>query len=191
LQGSLAISRALEEIKPEPRLFPSDPKRRVAVEEAEAWGERVLQPVPRRIFRWAVSHDSELRRWMARETLGMPAPSVMATLNVPVARYFARKAGASDQRVRADIAELPALLGRVDELIAAGTIGGEQPNAADFQIATTVRVLTSFDDLVPLLEGRPAAELARRILPRYPGKVPRVLPQDWLVAAGVGSRTAA
>ena len=43
--GTVAISRLLEEIRPQPPLFPADPARRRAVEEAEAWSERVLQPI--------------------------------------------------------------------------------------------------------------------------------------------------
>jgi glutathione S-transferase len=82
--------------------------------------------------------------------------------------------------VRSDLAELPANLDRVDELIAAGTIGAEVPNAADFQIATTVRVLLAFEDLRERVEGRPAGDLARRILPRFPGPIPRTLPAAWL-----------
>src|SRR3954451_20419960 len=42
LQQSRAISRAVEEIKAEPPLFPSHPERRLAVEEAERWGDEVL-----------------------------------------------------------------------------------------------------------------------------------------------------
>src|SRR5687768_9807511 len=52
IQGSLGISRALDEVQAEPRLFPVDAAHRRAVEEAEAWGESELQPVPRRMFRW-------------------------------------------------------------------------------------------------------------------------------------------
>jgi len=58
-------------------------------------------------------------------------------------------------------------------LIADGTIGQDDPNAADFQIGTTVRVFLAFEDLAPLVEGRPAAALAKRILPEYPGPVRR------------------
>jgi glutathione S-transferase len=185
VQGSLAISRELDRLRPEPPLFPSDPERRQAVEEAEAWGERYLQPVPRRIFRWAVSRNKHLRVWMARDVVGMPAPGVMAALNAPIARHFARKAHASDEQVCADIAHLPVMLDHVDELISDGTVGDEQPNAADFQIGTAVRVLLAFDDLAPLFDGRPAAELAGRILPAYPGPIPRVLPPEWLATAGI------
>jgi glutathione S-transferase len=51
-----------------------------------------------------------------------------------VIRQMARKSRADDARVRADIAQLPELLDHVDCLIADGTIGASEPNAADFQI---------------------------------------------------------
>jgi glutathione S-transferase len=182
VQGSRSISRALESIRPEPPLFPSERERRREVEEAEGWGERELQPVPRRIFRWAVVNRMELRRWLAAQA-GMPLPGLMARLNAPVVRYFAWKVGANDAAVRADVASLPRLLDHVDALIARGTIGAGAPNAADYQIATTVRVLIAFDDLRPLVGGRPAGELALRLVPEYPGPIPPVLPPAWLGAA--------
>jgi glutathione S-transferase len=109
----------------------------------------------------------------------------MATLNIPIARYFAGKAHADDATVREDLAALPRLLDRVDALIADGTIDAEPPNAADCQIGTSVRVFLAFDDLRPLVENRPAADLAFRLLPEYPGPVPPVLPSEWLSAAGL------
>lgn len=183
VQGSLAISRALDEIRAEPRLFPSDPDQRRAVEDAERWGEQELQPVPRRIFRWGVATEQKLRRWMGREIVGVPAPGLMGALQAPVARAFARKVGATDEHVRSDLAGLPALLDRADQLIADRTIGASEPNAADFQIGPSVRVLMEFEDLAPLIEGRPAGELATRLLPDYPGPVPSFLPREWLPAA--------
>jgi glutathione S-transferase len=182
LQNSVAISRALDEVRPDPPLYPDDPERRRAVEEAEAWGEREFQPVPRRIFRWCVTNNADLRRQLAR-AIGMPLPNVAAAMNVPIAKHFARKAGAGDEQVRTDIQNLTALLDHVDGLIEAGTIGGTEPNAADFQIGTTARVFLSFEDLAPLLEGRPTKELALSILPAYVGRTPKVLPPEWL--AGV------
>ncbi len=187
LQGSRRISRALDEVRAEPRLFPSDPEARLAVEEAEAWGERELQPVPRRIFRWSATRSSRLRLWMARDVLGMPAPGLMSVVNAPLARLFAGMIGADDEQVRADVAGLPAMLDRVDALIAAGTIGGEEPNAADFQIGTSVRVLLAYEDLHPIVEGRPAEALARRLLPQYPEPIPSALPPAWLDAGAVAT----
>jgi glutathione S-transferase len=186
LQSSLAISRALDEIQPDPPLFPRDPERRRAVEEAEAWGEREFQPVPRRIFRWSVGHSADLRTSLAK-AIGMPAPGLAGAMNIPIARHFARKVGADDERVRSDILNLPALLDHVDALIAEGTIDGDESNAADFQIGTTARVFLAFEDLAPLLEGRPAKEFALRILPRYPGRIQKVLPPQWLAAAGLAT----
>ena len=180
VQGSTEVSRALEDLQPAPPLFPGDPSRRAAVEEAERWGEAVLQPVPRNVFRWCVSRDPELRRDLAAST-GIPLPSLTARLMKPVGWYYARViSGASEESVRSDLASLPAHLDHVDELIADGVIGGEQPNAADFQIATSVRVLLNFPPLRPLIEGRPAAELAMRIAPRFGGPVPLKLPAGWV-----------
>jgi glutathione S-transferase len=182
VQGSLAISRALDEQHPEPALFPGDPDRRRAVEEAEAWGESELQPVPRRMYRWGLVRNRELRRRLV-EASGMPAPGITSVLNAPLARMFAAMIGADDEAVRRDLAELPAKLDRVDTLIEDGVIGNADQNAADFQIAPTVRVLLSFEDLRPAIEGRPAAELALRLVPQWPDEVPAFLPREWLPAA--------
>jgi glutathione S-transferase len=178
VQGSLAISRALEELRPDPPLFPPD--RREAVEEAERWGEAVLQPVTGRVFHWALARDPALRRWLA-ESSGVPLPGALARLGAPLARFFARDA--PDSAVRADLDALPAMLDHVDALIAEGTIGRpEEPTAADFQIATTVREVMSLGDMASLADGRPAADLARRVLPDWE-ESPVRLPPEWLPAA--------
>jgi glutathione S-transferase len=44
VQGSRRIARFLDEVRPDPPLFPAEPERRARVEEAERWGEQVLQP---------------------------------------------------------------------------------------------------------------------------------------------------
>jgi glutathione S-transferase len=180
VQGSLNVSRALDALQPEPPLFPADPQQRAAVEEAERWGEAELQPVPRNIFRWCVSRDQELRQDLA-QTTGIPLPSIAARAMKPVGWYFASVvSGATEESVRADLAALPAQFDHVDELIAEGVIGGEQPNAADFQIATSVRVMLNFPQLRPLIESRPAGELAMRIAPRFGDQVPLKLPAEWV-----------
>ncbi len=182
VQGSLRISRFLERVREQPPLFPAEPEARRAVEEAEAWGESELQPIPRRIFRWGTVGQPELRRWLA-ELSGMPLPGVAAAVNAPVARRFARVVGATDDGVRADLASLPAMLELVDGRIADGTIGGGQVNAADCQISSSIRVLLAFPDLKPLLEGRPCSELALRLFSDYPSPIPLRLPSVWLPAA--------
>ena len=75
--------------------------------------------------------------------------------------------------MRDDLARSPALLDHVDALIAEGTIGGAEPNAADFQILASVRVLLEFEDLGQL-RGRPAVRRRRaaRSIPDWLGPIP-------------------
>lgn len=180
VQTTRAISRTLDEVRPEPALFGSDPDRRREVEEAERWGDEVLQPVPRRIAAATLARDrSGIATFLERPPLGMPPRMVAATAG-PILAVSRRINRADDDTVRADIAGLPALLDHVDELLANGTIGREELNAADFQIAVSVRLMLMFEDLAPAIEGRPCAEHARRIVPHYPGRMPAVLPPAWL-----------
>jgi glutathione S-transferase len=178
IQGSLEISRAIEARGPAGILFPVDPEARRRVEEAERWAEAELQPIPRRLFRWALARDGGLRKRAARVT-GLPLPGLAGTLMRPLAGRFARASSADDTSVQADLERLPALLDRVDGWIADGTIGGREPNAADYQIGATVRAMLAMEDLRPQIEGRPAANLARRIVPTYPGHLPSVVPLEW------------
>ena len=180
IQTTRAIARALDELVPEPPLFPADPDRRAAVEAAEKWGDEILQPVPRRLSWGALTRDKAgLRSFVEGPIMGIP-PAIAVATAAPLVWGSARVNKATDDAVRADLMSLPALIDQVDDLIANDVIGGARPNAADFQILCSVRLLLCFDDLRPLLEGRPAAEHAMRLVPDYPGKVPPVFPLEWL-----------
>jgi glutathione S-transferase len=181
VQGSLAIARALETLIPTRSLYPSNPAARAAAQEAERWGEAVLQPVPRRLIRWGLRHHLRQRRWFADVATPLPAPALVGIMLTPVVPAFVWQAGASDERVRRDLAELPGLLDEVDRLLEIGVIGGEELGAADFQIASTVRMLLAMRDVGSLLAGRPAESFAERVVPDYPD-VPAALPADWLPA---------
>ena len=85
-----------------------------------------------------------------------------------------------DAGVQRELGLLPDRLDRVDELLASGLIGGETLNAADLQIGCSVRTFLTFAQLAPLVEGRPCAAHARRVLPDAPGPVPLRLPVEWL-----------
>jgi glutathione S-transferase len=171
IQGSLQISRTLDELVAGRPLFPHDPGGRRAVEDAEVWGHDELQPLPRRMFRWAAVRDPALRRWVAEDVAGVPAPALVAALTKPAAARLSAESGGDEAAIRADVGRLPVLLDRVDDLIAAGTIGGAEPNAADFQILASVRVLLDFKALPPA-EHRPAAQRARRLFPHWEGEMP-------------------
>jgi glutathione S-transferase len=179
VQGSVEIAQALDQLAASPPLYPSDPRARREAEEAERWGERVLQPVPRRLLRWQLLHRSSQRRWFVRAGTPLPAPALTAALMWPLAAIFAAQASADGEQVRRDLAELPNLLDAVDDLIARGVIGGSEPGAADFQIAASVRMLLALGDVRPLVTGRPSAAHALAHVPDYPD-VPPGLPADWL-----------
>lgn len=179
VQTTRAISRALDQIQADPPLFPADPELRAAVEEAERWGDEVYQPVPRRAFRWALTEDRDLRLYLARE-MEMPAPSVTSELGRPLTAVLARMAGADRAAVEADFVALPSHIDHVDTLIADGTIGGPQRNAADFQIAVTTQVLMRVQPIRELIEGRPAADHARSVATGMDdGEIPIRPPAGW------------
>lgn len=176
VQGSREIARFLDDLQRDPPLFPAEPGARARVEEAERWGEAVLQPVPRRLFRHLLLAHHSARTWMGAEVMGMPAARLMAVLFMPAVWRLAAVSHADEAQVRADLKRLPELLDRVDGLIADGTIAGAEPNAADFQILASVRVLVEFEDLAELVEPRPCAAAARRLYPRWAGPIPAGLP---------------
>jgi hypothetical protein len=98
----------------------------------------------------------------------------------PFITLDARSRGATDDNVRRAIAVFPGMLQRIDGWIEEGTLGGEPPNAADLQIAPSLRLAMSLDDLRPAIEGRPAGRLATQIVKHFPGRTPAVLPPEWL-----------
>jgi glutathione S-transferase len=180
VQGSRQIARELERLRPEPALFPDDSETRAAVEEAERFGDEELQHPIRQILWWTLKRDkAPLRSYSKEARIGMPIGLAMKTA-APIVALSAHFNEASDENARASLAALPALLDRVDELIGAGIINGEELNVADFQIAPSIGLAMTLDDLRPAIEARSAGALAKRVVPDYPGKTPPILPAAWL-----------
>jgi glutathione S-transferase len=184
VQGSRNISRELDVLRPDPPLFPADPERRAAVEEAERWGDEVFQQMPRTITWWALKrHRADQTTFlegagpMAR--LGMPSRIAVATSG-PILRLAIRLNDSTDETVRQTLASIGPALDHVDALIDQGVIRGDQPNAADFQIGASVALLMTFEDIRERIELRRAADLARRLYPWYPGRVRASFPPEWL-----------
>jgi len=180
LTGSRQISKALDDIRPQPPLFPADPAQRVAVEDAERWGDEVLQDGVRRILWNAVKRDKDpLRSYMEGARIGVP-PGLAVKTAGPIIAAEQRINDVTDGAVEADLAAFGGWLDRIDGWIGDGVLGGDPPNAADFQIAAGLRLAMTLDDLRPTIESRPAGELALRLVPDFPGRTPAVLPAEWL-----------
>jgi glutathione S-transferase len=170
------ILRRIEELQPEPSLYPEPLAD--GVREAEEWADGELQDLGRRIpwgtLRW---------RPEAMGTYGGAAPLDPAGVDFAM-RYLHVAWGyhrITAVRLAEDLRSLPALLDRADSFAEAGVIGGERPTAADLQIGATIRVLLTVGDLAPLIEPRPVAAVARRWFPDYPGHVPPgTLPAGWV-----------
>jgi glutathione S-transferase len=171
VQGSSAISAALEELRPDPPLFPREQDARRRVQEVERWGEQVLQDAVRRIEVWGLRRDrAGVEVQLRASTFPVPA-RLGARLAGPSLWCYQRITGATDDAVRRDLAELPGMLDRIDRWIAEGLINGYEPNAADFQLAPSVRLLMTMEDLRPVIESRPAGSLAMRLVPEYPSRL--------------------
>ena len=183
LTGSRTILRRLDQLVGKPSLLPEDSDLRQRVLEAERWGDEVLQSVPRRIIDVAFLRQPRAMESYAGEAK-LPIPRALMGPAMPLtARLMALKNKARDESARTDLAQFPANLDRIDGWIAEGVLGGEQPNAADLQIGSSIRLLQSIGDIRPLIEGRPAAQLVRYFPPMV-GEVPAgTLPAEWFAAS--------
>jgi glutathione S-transferase len=182
LVGSRTIMRRLDELSPTPSLLPDDPAARARVLEAEQWGDDVFQSVPRRILDAGFLRDaSSMESYVGDAKLPLPRAAMRPSLPL-MAKLMARRNHAEDGPVRADLAALPGQLEQIDGWIAEGVLGGEEPNAADLQIGSTIRLLQTIADVRPLIADHPAAALTR-YFPAMVGEVPAgTLPAEWLPA---------
>ena len=141
--GSRTIMHRLDEVRPEPPLYPPEPDARARVEEADRWGEEVLQALARRMTWWTLRH-----RPRASSTYGedseLPLPDVAAVALMPlITRIEWRINDVSDAAIERDLRDLPGHLDRVDAWITEGVLGGAPPNAADLQIGASVALLAT------------------------------------------------
>jgi glutathione S-transferase len=176
VHGSRAILARLEEIDPDPPLFPDD--RADEIREAERWGDEELQDLGRRLP-WAALHF----RPEAMGTFGGadPLDGPGTDFAMKYVRGTWKYHGITAERLAEDLRGLPAKLDHVDALVGDGVLGGDQPNAADLQIGSTLRVLMVVSDLLPLIESRPLERVALDNFPDYPGVIPAgAYPAGWV-----------
>jgi glutathione S-transferase len=166
IQTNHDISRFLDRVQPEPALFPADHEQRRAVEEAERWGDEVLQMAARRVALATTLHgldavhergnDGRLGPLLARsEPVRMIASQISGRL------AFRANPGNERELVNA----LPPMLDRIDAWIDDGVLNASALNAADFTIAPSLALLTYRPDLRADIQARAAGRLIDRLLP--------------------------
>jgi len=124
--GSRAILRDLDAQRPDPPLYPPDG---AGVEEAEAWGDAVLQQLARRVAWQALSVDTGAQlTYLEGASLFPPVPRAVAKASGGAVAWIERRLNASTPAaVAADLAALPGHVDRVDAWNESGTLGGERP----------------------------------------------------------------
>ena len=179
LSGSMAILRRLEEIAPDPPLFPPGGEARALVERAEEWGAEVWQSIARRLL-WGALRvaPAALVSYSEGSRLRVPAPGIRAAAPAIV------RAEATEGSLRADLRSLPRHLDRIDHWLDEGVLGGPRVNAADLQIAASSRLMLTIGDVARFFAGRPAEGHARELFPSWSGQVPEgTFPADWLAGS--------
>jgi glutathione S-transferase len=166
VQTNRDIARFLDGVQPEPPLFPADAERRRAVEEAELWGDDVLQMTARRLALAGAMHGpGALKNDGDDGRLGHLLFKSRA-VRLRVAPMFGRMTfDVSEQTERELLDALPPMLDKVDAWIEDGVLNGEELNAADYMIVTSIALLMYRRDLEPEIASRPSGALADRILP--------------------------
>src|ERR1700760_2635442 len=173
VHGSRTILGPLEAIEPTPTLYPTE-----AVREAERWGDEELQDLGRCLPWGAMYFRPESMGTFAG---GEPLDPAGTDFAIKFVRATWRYHKITATRLHDDLAGLPAKIAHIEALAEAGVLDGEQPNAADLQIAATIRVLLPLGDLGPLFEGSAAERIALRFFPSYPGSVPQgAYPAGWV-----------
>lgn len=181
--GSRRILQRLEALQPEPPLYPKP--HLAAIEDAERWGDEVLQDAARTIFWGAARFEpGALTDFQAGSKLPK-FPSIVMRFTAPVIiAGEERLNGVTPDKVRAALAELPAHLDQLGRFHQADAFGASTPTAADLQIGASLQLLRAIEDIRPMIDSHPFARDVARWLPASPGSIPAgALPADWLPAA--------
>jgi glutathione S-transferase len=161
-QGTSELPRVLDELVPEPRLVPDDPR----ALEAEAWADEVLQQWARRMVASSGVKDPDA-------LAGRGADGRLGVLLVP--NDFARRAvargvlmafGVSEEQNRDDRERTGPILDRVDAWIEEGVLNGEELRSPDFAVASSLALVEYIVALRPELQRRPAMALIDRVFSR-------------------------
>jgi glutathione S-transferase len=164
-QGTRELPRVLDELVPEPRLVPDDPR----ALQAEVWADEVLQQWARRMVASAGARnpdalsgrgaDGRLGVLLARNDVGR-----RVTAGAVLVVFRAYKRQQRDDRERTG-----EILDRVDAWIDDGVLNGEQLRSPDFAVASSLALVEYIVALKPELQRRPLMALMDRVFSRSDG----------------------
>src|SRR5437879_2922160 len=118
-----AIARFLDERHPEPPLFPADPQKRTAVEEAERWANDDLQMAARRMLAGSVLADPDaFSRSAGSGRMGYLLYRSQLARRVIIPLIGRRVFAAGPAAGRELVGRLPSMLDRIDAWIADGVL---------------------------------------------------------------------
>jgi glutathione S-transferase len=164
IQTNHAIARRLDELDPEPPLFPVDPAQRAKVEEAEKWADDPFQMVARRLALAGVLHGPDALYDRGRKGRLGALLWHNDRMRLCGTRMLAKRVfGANPETERQMLDEFPGQLDRIDAYIADGVLNGEQLYAADYAVAPSLAILSYRKDLRPMIDSRPAGALVDRV----------------------------
>jgi glutathione S-transferase len=158
-QGTRELPRVLDELVPEPRLVPDDPR----ALEAERWADDVLQQWARRMVASTGSRNPDL---LAERGAGGRLGPLLTPYERPrrvVARMVLVAFHVTKQQQRDDRERTGEILDRVDAWIADGVLNGERLHCADFAVASSLALAEYILALQPELQRRPLWGLLERV----------------------------
>jgi glutathione S-transferase len=158
-QGTRELPRVLDELVPEARLVPDDPR----ALEAERWADHVLQQWARRMVASAGAHDPDALAGRGAEgRLGV----LLMGHDVPrrvVARAVLMVFRANKEQLRQDRERTGEILDQVDAWIADGVLNGDELRSPDLAVASSLALVEYIVALQPELRRRPLNELVERV----------------------------
>jgi glutathione S-transferase len=158
-QGTRELPRVLDELVPEPRLVPDDPR----AFEAEAWADEVLQQWARRMVATAGSRNPDA---LAGRGAGGRLGALLTRHTGPrriVARAVLVAFGVTKEQQRDDVERSGEILDRVDAWIEEGVLNGAELRGPDFAVASSLALVEYIVALQPELQRRPAMKLIDRV----------------------------
>jgi len=158
-QGTRELPRVLDELVPDPRLVPDDPR----ALEAERWADEVLQQWARRMVASAGAMDPDgLAGRGADGRLGV----LLTRHELPrrtVARAVLMAFRVTKEQLRDDRERTGEILDQVDGWIVERVLNGEKLRSPDLAVASSLALVEYIVALQPELRRRPLIELVDRV----------------------------